>query len=130
RRLDARFGRCQQVRAVDERLQVIVQLQARPGAITPLLRKLLGGVRAQDRTVGGERIVPALIRLGILGPRALCPEPASVQRGIAALQPVDGLRTVRAQGAGPLESRARLLEVTGAEGREALAGGFGIAVLA
>jgi hypothetical protein len=107
-----------------------VQPQARPGAIASLLGELLGCIRAQDRAIDAERIVPALIRLGILGPRALRPESARVHRGIDALEPVDGLRAVRAQGACALEGGARLLEAPCAERRKTLAGGLGIAVLA
>src|SRR4029077_12620280 len=124
------LGGGEAVRAVDQGLQGIVHLQARLAAVAALLRELLGGTGAQYRGVGGERVVPALIRLGILGARAQGAEPAGVGRRLDALEAVGGLGSVRARGPGALERSACLIETTGAERRQALAGGLRIAVFA
>src|SRR4029077_18837081 len=124
------LGGGEAVRAVDQGLQGIVHLQARLAAVAALLRELLGGTGAQYRGVGGERVVPALIRLGILGARAQGAEAAGVGRRLDTLEAVGGLGSVRARGPGALERGACLIETTGAERGQALAGGPRIAVFA
>src|SRR5256884_1165244 len=129
-RLDANLRRRQPLGAIDQRLQRIPELQARGGPGLAVLRKDERAILAQRRGVELQRLAPTFLRLQTLAARADRGEAALAGGRIDPPQALQGLDPVGTQAPRSCESRARLLEVAGAQCRETLAGRPGVTVIA